>query len=109
MGYFFLGVFFLMSLFYLFYDGWIYEWVEFGYEGVNQHWDLKVFGDLDYEIINGEYVYYSTHNLQHFIYICYYSAAFCYFYLITGNEWLRQGAIATMAFPVMSFFSTINP
>ncbi|MHA1674201.1 MAG: hypothetical protein ACTSYI_11315 [Promethearchaeota archaeon] len=109
MGYFFLGVFFLISLFYLFYDGWLYEWVEFGYEGINQHWDLKVFGDLDYEIINGEYIYHSTHNLQHFFYLCYYSAAFCYFYLITGSEWLRQGAIATMAFPVMTFFSTINP
>ena len=109
MGYFFMFIFFLISIFYLFYDGWIYEWVEYGFEGANQHWDLNIFNDIKYTIVDGEYVYTATHNLQHFIYLCYWTAAVNYWYLITGNKWLRQGAIATMAFPVMSFFSTINP
>ncbi|MHA1746018.1 MAG: hypothetical protein ACTSWW_08455 [Promethearchaeota archaeon] len=109
MGYFFLGVFALISLFYLFFDGWIYEWMEYGYAGANQHWDLKIFGDMQYEIMDGEFVYYSTHNLLHFMYLCYWTAAVSYWYLITGNKWLRQGAIATWAFPVMSLMSSINP
>ncbi len=109
MGFIFMFVFFLISLFYLFYGGWLYEWVEYGFAGASQHWDWKVFNDMSYEIIDGEYVYYSTHNLMHFLYLCYWSAYVCFFYLITGNKWLRQGAIATMAFPVMTLFSTINP
>ncbi|MHA1746017.1 MAG: hypothetical protein ACTSWW_08450 [Promethearchaeota archaeon] len=109
MGYFFMLVFALISIFYLFYDGWLYEWVEYGFAGANQHWDLKIFEDMQYTIVDGVYIYTATHNLMHFIYLCYWTAAVCYWYLITGNKWLRQGAIATMAFPVMSFFSTINP
>ncbi len=108
-GFFFMFVFFLISLFYLFYDGWLYEWVKYGYSGANQHWDLIIFGDMNFDIINGEYVYTSTHNLMHFLYLCYWTAAVNYFYLITGNKWLKQGSIATMAFAMMAFFSTINP
>jgi len=108
-GFFFMFVFFIIGLFYLFYDGWLYEWVKYGYSGTNQHWDLIIFGDMNYEIINGEYVYHSTHNLMHFLYLCYWTAAVNYLYLITGNKWLKQGSIATMAFAMMAFFSTINP
>lgn len=109
MGYFFMFIFFLIAIFYLFFDGWLYEWVEYGYNGANQHWDLKIFGDIQYTIVDGVYEYTATHNLMHFIYLCFWTAMLNYMYLITGNQWLRQGSIATMAFPVMSFFSTINP
>ena len=57
MGFFFMFVFFLISIFYLFYDGWIYEWVEYGYTGANQHWDLIVFGDMKYEIMENMYIH----------------------------------------------------
>ena len=109
MGYFFLGIFILISLFYLFFDGWIYEWIAFGTDGANQHWDLKIFGDLQYTIVDGDFIYTSTHNLQHFLYLCFWTAGVSYSYLITGNKWLRQGAIALMAFPIMAFMASINP
>ncbi len=64
---------------------------------------------MNFEIVNGEYLYHSTHNLMHFLYLCYWTGAVNYLYLITGNKWLKQGSIATMAFAMMAFFSTINP
>ncbi|MHA1719837.1 MAG: hypothetical protein ACTSWX_14190 [Promethearchaeota archaeon] len=110
-GFFFLSIYFVIFLVYLFWDGWHYEWIHYGYAGANQHFDLKVFGDMQWALINGgtERVYYSTSNLHNLVYICYYTGLGSTFALITGNEWLKKGSIATLAFPVISYFSTINP
>lgn len=108
-GFFFLGIYIFIFLFYLFFDGWHYEWIDYGYAGANQHFDFNIFGDMQWEIVNGERVYYSTNNLHNLVYICYYTGLISCLALLTGNKWLRQGSVATMAFPVMSAFSTINP
>jgi hypothetical protein len=110
LGYFFMVIFLGIMAVYLFYDGWLYEWVEYGYDGVSQHWDFNIFGDMVWNIgLDGHQEYTSTNNLHNVVYICYWTATIAYLALITGNDWLRQGAIATMAFPVISGFSTINP
>ncbi|MCF2140695.1 MAG: hypothetical protein K9W44_11630 [Candidatus Lokiarchaeota archaeon] len=108
-GYFFMGIYIFIFLFYLFFDGWHFEWLHYGYSGANQHFDFNIFGDMQWDIINGERVYYSTNNLHNLVYICYWTGTISYLALITGNKWLRQGSVATMAFPVISAFSTINP
>ncbi|MHA1672765.1 MAG: hypothetical protein ACTSYI_04000 [Promethearchaeota archaeon] len=108
-GFIILGVYIFIALVYLFFDGWHYEWLEYGYSGVNQHFDFTIFSDMSWDIVDGKQVYYSTNNLHNFVYICYWTGTISYLSLITGNKWLRQGSIATLAFPVISFFSTINP
>jgi len=110
MGYICLFFYVIIFLVYLFYDGWHYEWLEYGYDGANQHFDLNIFGDMIWSLNSeGERVIESTNNLHNLVYICYYTGLASVFALITGNEWLKKGAIATLAFPVISFFSTINP
>ncbi|MHA1744780.1 MAG: hypothetical protein ACTSWW_02205 [Promethearchaeota archaeon] len=99
----------MIFVFYLFWDGWLYEWVEFGYAGANQHFDWNIFGDMQWEIISDERIYYSTNNLHNLVYICYWIGVNSAFALILDNAFLRQGAMATLAFPVISLFSTINP
>ncbi|UYP46768.1 hypothetical protein NEF87_003053 [Candidatus Lokiarchaeum ossiferum] len=109
LGFFFMTIFLGILIVYLFYDGWLYEWIELGYGGANQHWDFNVFGDMQWEIVGDHAEYDSTNNLHNLVYTCYWTATIAYLALITGNSWLKQGAIGTMAFPVMSLFSTINP
>ena len=113
LGYFFMVIYIGILLVYLFFDGWLYEWLELGYDGASQHWDFNIFGDMQWEIAgsgdNEHPIYLSTNNLHNLVYSCYWTATISYLSLITGNEWLRQGAIATMAYPVMSLLSTINP
>lgn len=108
-GFFFLGVYVFILIVYLFFDGWHYEWLHYGYDGINQHWDWNVIGDMQWELIDGKPVYYSTNNLHNLVYTCYWIAVNSVFALILDNKFLRQGAMATLAFPVISFFSTINP
>ena len=108
-GFFFLAIYLSLILFYLFFDGWHFEWLEYGYDGANQHFDTNIFSDMDWELVNGEPVYYSTNNLHNLIYMCLWTGILSAFALVTGNKWLRQGAVGTMAFPVMSAFSTLNP
>lgn len=64
---------------------------------------------MDWELINNQPTYYETNNLHNLIYLCLWTAMISIFALITGNKWLRQGSVATLAFPIMSAFSTINP
>lgn len=109
MGFFFMFIYIGIFLVYLFFDGWLYEWLHYGYAGANQHWDFNIFGDMNWEIVNGEIIYNSTNNLHNLIYMCYWTATISWLALITGNKWLKQGSMATLAFPVISLFSTINP
>jgi len=108
-GFFFLGVFLIIFVFYLLWDGWLYEWVEYGYAGANQHFDWNIFGDMQWEIVDEEQIYESTNNLHNLSYICWWTGLNSALALIFDNKWLRQGAMATLAFPVISLFSTINP
>lgn len=110
MGYIFLSIYFVIFLVYLFWDGWHFEWYYYGYGGANQHFDLNIFSDMVWSLNSeGEREIESTNNLHNLVYICYYTGLASAFALITGNEWLKKGSIATLAFPVISFFSTINP
>ena len=102
-------LYFGIFIFYLFFDGWLYEWVTFGYEGKSQHFDLHLFSDMIWYLKNGRPVFLSTNNQHNLVYICYWTGTISYLSLIFDNPWLRQGAIATMAFPVVSLLSTINP
>ncbi|MBN1500124.1 MAG: hypothetical protein JW982_08215 [Spirochaetes bacterium] len=108
-GFFFMSIYVVIFFIYIFFDGWLYEWIIYGYKGANQHWDLNILGDMIWSIKDGHPVYQSTNNLHNLVYICYWTGAISYSALITDNKWLRQGAIATVGFPIMSFFSTINP
>lgn len=108
-GFFFLTIYLSIIIFYLFFDGWHFEWLAYGYDGANQHFDLNIFSDMDWELVNGVPVYNSTNNLHNLIYMCLWTGILSAFALVTGNKWLRQGAVGTMAFPVISTFSTINP
>nr|QEE17925.1 hypothetical protein DSAG12_03763 [Candidatus Prometheoarchaeum syntrophicum] len=110
MGYICLSIYILIFIVYLFWDGWHYEWLNYGYDGINQHFDINIFSDMDWSLNSeGERVITSTNNLHNLVYICYYTGLGSVIGLITGNEWFKKGSIATLAFPVVSFFSTINP
>ena len=109
MGFIFLSIYFVIFLVYLFFDGWAHEWYFYGYGGKSQHFDLDIFSDMVWSLSEGKRVIESTNNLHNLVYICYYTGLASAFALITGNEWLKKGSIATLAFPVISFFSTINP
>jgi hypothetical protein len=113
-GFFFMVIYIGIFLFYLFWDGWLYEWIQpgVGYSGTSQHFDFNIFGDMIWRITdleNGIREYDATNNLHNLVYTCYWTATIAYLALITGNKWLRQGSMATFGFPVMSMFSTINP
>ena len=107
-GYFFLVIYIGIFAFFTFWDGYIFEWLYYGYNGKSQHFDF-IFNDMVWDIVGGERIYYSTNNADMLLYMCHWTGLFASFALITGNKYLRQGAMATMAFPVMSAFSTINP
>ena len=63
------GVVFLLmwiaiAVFYLTWDGWLYEWQSCGYLGTNQHFDLDFF-DLNIQRnSDGTMLYLSTNNLH---------------------------------------------
>ncbi|MHA1474804.1 MAG: hypothetical protein ACTSRX_03470 [Promethearchaeota archaeon] len=110
LGYICLSIYFVIFLVYLFFDGWSFEWLHYGYDGANQHFDLDIFSDMIWSLNSeGERVITSTNNLHNLVYICYYTGLASVIGLITGNEWFKKGSIATLAFPVISFFSSINP
>ncbi len=109
MGFFFLAIYIGIITIYLFYDGWIYEWLAYGYDGKSQHFDFHIFSDMQWTLENGIPTYTSTNNLHNLIYMCLWTGLISVFALLTGNKWLRQGSVATLAFPIMSAFSTINP
>ncbi|MHA1646353.1 MAG: hypothetical protein ACTSVL_02170, partial [Promethearchaeota archaeon] len=109
MGFIFLGVYLGIAIFYLLFDGWHYEWIHYGYAGKNQNFDLNLFGDMNATLTNNGWIYNSTNNLHNFVYICFWIGIVSSLALITGNKWLRQASIGTVAFPIISAFSTINP
>lgn len=108
MGYIFGAIWLAILIFYMTWDGWLYEWLECGYDGPNMHFDLDMF-DMQWEIVNGEIVYYSTNNLHNIIYLCYVTFAFGVLALLTGNERLKHSAMALLPFPVMATMATLNP
>ena len=109
LGFFFISVYVCIIIFYLFFDGWPFEWLVYGYDGTNQHFDTNIFSDMEWELVNGQPVYTATNNLHNLIYMCLWTGIFSAIALITGNKMLRQWSVATMAFPVISAFSSINP
>ena len=62
LGYICLCAYIIIFVVYLFWDGWSFEWLEYGYNGANQHFDLNIFSDMDWELVDGEPVYYSTNT-----------------------------------------------
>ena len=114
----YIGLFFLIVsvgvfVFFSLWDGWIFEWLEYGFAGRSQHFDFD-FSDMDWYLTGNavegyERVYNSTNSLHFLLYICHWTGLINSLALLTGNKWLRQGSMATMAFPTMTFFSTINP
>jgi hypothetical protein len=98
----------LILVFYLTWDGWIFEWIECGYDGPNQHFDLD-FTDMRWAVVDGELVYYSTNSIHNILYLCYIQFLVGWLGLVTGNKYLRQGAMATLAFPVIATMSTLVP
>ncbi len=104
----FMAIWFAVLIFYLLWDGWVWEWRECGYGGPNQHFDFD-FTDMKYEIVNNEVVYYSTNNLFNIIYLCYFTFFMGWTGLVFDNKYLKQGCIATLAFPVIAAMSTLQP
>ena len=108
-----LGIFFTMlwcaiTLFYLLWDGWVYEWAECGYDGPNQHFDFDLL-DMKWEVVDGTVVYYATNNLHSIIYLCFFTLLIGSLGLLTGSQYFKQGAMVLLAFPVIAGMSTIMP
>ena len=105
----FLLIWIAIALFYLTWDGWLYEWQSCGYLGTNQHFDLDLF-DLNIQRnADGTMLYTSTNNLHNLIYICYFVIFLGALGLITGRRWLKQGAIAIYPISMVSLISTLLP
>ncbi len=108
------GVVFLLmwiaiALFYLTWDGWLYEWQSCGYQGTNQHFDLDLFDLKIQRNADGTIQYLSTNNLHNLIYICYFVVFLGALGLITDRKWMKQGAIAIYPISVVALISTLFP
>ena len=108
MGFIFMIIWFAVLLFYMTWDGWVYEWHKCGYAGPNQHFDFD-FGDMVYTVVGNTILYASTNNLHNIIFLCYTTFLFGWIGLLTGSEIFKQGTMATLAFPVIAAMSTLNP
>ncbi len=107
-GYIFMSVWFLILAIYLTWDGWVYEWEICGYNGPNQHFDLDLF-DMQYEVINGQIKYISTNNLHNIIYLCYYGLLIAWLGLLTGNKYLKHGAMSLTPVIFLAILFTLRP
>ena len=108
MGWIFLAMWLAVLIIYLTWDGWVYEWRMCGYNGLNQHFDLDIF-DMEYTFVDGAVVYQSTNNLHNIVYLCFFTFFMGWTGLLFDWEWARQGAMATLAFPVVAAMSTLDP
>jgi hypothetical protein len=106
-GYLFMSIWLLILAFYLTWDGWVYEWEACGYSGPNQHFDLDFF-DMRYEVINGQIKYISTNNLHNIIYLCYYGLLIAWLGLLTGNKYLKHGAMSLTSVMFLSILFTLR-
>ena len=94
MGFICLGIYVMIFIIYLFWDGWAHEWYFYGYDGASQHFDINIFSDMVWSLNSkGERVIESTNNLHNLVYICYYTGLASVIGLITGNEWFKKGSI----------------
>lgn len=107
-GYIFLSIWLAILAFYLTWDGWVYEWEVCGYDGPNQHFDLDFF-DMRYEVVNGQIKYISTNNLHNIIYLCYYGLLIAWLGLLTGNKYLKHGAMSLTSVMFLSILFTLRP
>jgi len=99
----------LVLVFYLTWDGWIWEWNYFGYNGPNQHFDLNLF-DLKIERLkDGEIIYYSTNNLHNLLYICFFVFFLGWFGLIFDSKWAKNGFLATSGISFLAALATMFP
>lgn len=107
-GYLFMSIWLLILAFYLTWDGWVYEWEVCGYSGPNQHFDLDFF-DMKYDVINGQIKYFSTSNLHNIIYLCYYGLLMAWLGLLTGNKFLKHGAMSLTSVMFLAILFTLRP
>ncbi len=108
LGIFFMVLWILILMFYLTWDGWLYEWRDCGYSGPNQHFDLDLL-DMKYEhTSDGGITYFSTNNLHNLIYLCYLVFLIGWLALLFGWEWAKQGAMATMGISLVAALSTLD-
>jgi hypothetical protein len=108
MGWIFMIIWISVAVFYMLWDGWVYEWRDCVYTGLNQHFDFNL-NDMQYSIVDGEVVYESTSNLHNIIYLCFINLLIGWIGLLFDSEWAKQGSMATLAFPVIALLSTLNP
>lgn len=109
LGFFFFVVWSVVFVFYLTWDGWIWEWNYLGYEGPNQHFDVDIF-DLKIERLDdGGIIYHSTNNVHNLIYICFYVFFLGWFGLITDSKWIKNGFLAISGISFIAFVATISP
>jgi len=108
-GIFFAIVWIALFVFYLTWDGWVYEWRSLGLSGPNQHFDLNIF-DMDARHLpDGAIKYISTNNIHSIIYMCFITILLGWTGLLTGNKWLKNGCVLTLPISVIAIFSTLNP
>lgn len=70
LGLFFMILWILVSVFYMTWDGWLFEWRECGYSGPNQQFNLRI-SDMNYvRNPDGSITYRNTNNLHNLLYIC---------------------------------------
>lgn len=108
LGFVFAGIWAALFVFYLTWDGWLFEWRTLGLDGPNQHFDLDFF-DMEWELRYGERFYHSTSNLHNLLFLCYFQFLLGWLGLVTGKDGLKQGAMALLPLSVGATVATLTP
>jgi len=108
-GLIFLILWIFIFVFHATWDGWIWEWNYFGYNGPNQHFDFDLFDLKITRLEDGGIIYNSTNNLHNLIYICFFTFFMGWFGLIFDIEWAKQGLMATSGISFIAAIATLKP
>ena len=96
LGLFFMFLWILVSIFYMTWDGWLFEWRECGYRGPNQQFNLRI-SDMEYvRNPDGSITYVRTNNLHNLLYICNLVFLLGWVGLFFNLNWAKQGTMAIM-------------